>query len=237
MSLLDVLSSSKKVNRVLSGSSSKKVTLPAEKYVNEVKPVGHVAVLERPGLFAEVKPNTVIVDKTARDYRLLITAILTKFPHYEFVAKVKSGELNRVKYWFKDTGSNITHVYSYKDMQDLLSRGLKGNNRVVLREQGMEEKEEHEIQRYSLFDDVPISYSNLLKIRYRLYKLNKYGTLDPFFTKFVAVKDKKVVEVKEYDKPAIVEQVEEKIDVPKILGSNGTNLQIVNGFIVSVKNV
>lgn len=213
--------------------SSRKLVAKSQ-YVNEVKPIGQVKPLER-RIISETKKSTSLEVKTSKDNMLIVTAMLTKFPHYEFVAKVKSGELGLIKYWFKDTTNNITHVYSAQDMQDLLHRSFTRD--VDLKTIGSEEKDTVDIPDYSLFDNVPISYRNLLKIKYRLYKLSKYNNLEPFYTKFIALKDKKVQEVKEYDKPTKNEEVEEKIEVPKILGSNGTGLQIVNGFIVSVKNV
>lgn len=137
MSLRDLLKPSVRV-------SSSSVAQKSNKYVNEVKSLGRVVAMESPGLMVDVKPNKEL-PVSGKDYNLLITAILTKYPHYTFRCKVKSGEMNLVRYWFIDTsrvvnGVHPTIVMRYKDMQDELTCAMLGKVRLYL--QGCEEDEE-----------------------------------------------------------------------------------------------
>lgn len=143
MSLQDLLkpvqrSSSSKLSAVVSNLS---VHNPSGITVNEVRKVGKTVVLEKPRLAVEVKENTEVA-VIGKDYNLLITAILTKYPHYKFRYKIKSGETKIVRYWFLDTKRNVTVVMKYSDMQQELTCAMLGKIRYY--EQGVENPEKYE---------------------------------------------------------------------------------------------
>ena len=133
MSLRDLLKPSASVK------SSSNVAQKSSKYVNEVKSLGRVVAMESPGLMVDVKPNTV-KQVSGKDYNLLITAILTKYPHYTFRCKVHSGECNVVRYWFLDTKRNVTVVMRYKDMEQELTCAMLG--KIRLYEHGKDDDEQ-----------------------------------------------------------------------------------------------
>jgi len=188
MSLLDVLQNTKRYS-TSSVASVVNVAQKSVKYVNEVKKLGHVKPLQNPGLIVDVKPNTLRVDKQAKDYRLFVTALLSKYPHYEFVAKVKSGQLGIIKYWFKDTKRNVTVIFGYKDMQKELRLSLQTSVRI--KEQRFEptEVKEEYIPKFGIIDGIDLD--NLRIVKYTMYKLTKYCTIKPFDTNInYALKEK-----------------------------------------------
>jgi len=182
------------INLVLSPKIKSKVVaqkVAVQKFVNAdaLKPLGNIKPLQNPGLQGSFKSNVVQVDYNARDYYIQVIGIMTKYPHYKFVAKVKSGELNKIKYWFKDTKRNVTVIYSYKDMEKELNRAVQGG--INLKEQGFEPTEikEQFIPKFGILDGIDLD--NLRIVKYTMYKLAKYCTIKPFDTNInYALKEK-----------------------------------------------
>lgn len=166
MALSSILSSS---TRSLKRSSSTPKDEPVRRTVNaeQVKPLGRVALLDKP-LSVFLDP---IVNESrpvrGRDYNLLIVAIVTKFPHLTFRDKVYSSVQKRVKFLFFNSVDKVTCSYTYKEAQDLLHRAVTGRPFVSNEETERTEREQ--------FVPVHIPLS-----RYQQHLLNKYGTIQPF---------------------------------------------------------
>lgn len=114
-----------KSTKVKSSPTKVSTAVNSSNFVNskDLIPIGVTVPLEKPLAFVDAKP-IVPRDLVAKDQILLITAFVTKYPHYQFVKKTHSSWVNQVKFWFLDTKRNITVVASYKDMKEELEASM-----------------------------------------------------------------------------------------------------------------
>jgi len=104
---------------------------PVQQYVNaeHLVPIGITVPLERPTPFVDARP---VVTKrlSAKDQFLLIDAFLSKYPHYKFVKKTKSGWTSEIKYWFHDKSRGVTVVATYEDIESELHASITTSERT-----------------------------------------------------------------------------------------------------------
>ena len=100
-------------------------------YVNPdaLTPIGITVPLEKPSIFVDSKER---VEKRLlnKDQHLLISAFISKYPHYQFKKKVHSKWTNLTKYWFFNTKTNITHVATFNDIKEELELACETSIRV-----------------------------------------------------------------------------------------------------------
>jgi len=240
MPLIQLLRSSKNIGR---SKTAVQKAVDSVQYVNskDLKPIGITKPMCSPGIIRTIKPSVVVTELNNRDYSLLIASYLTKHPHYVFKCKVKSGETNRVQFWFLDTKRKVTVIMKYKEMREELTRSLPGFKSVVLREQGFEPKpDEVYIPKYCIWDKYTYTPEEVLRYKYKTYKLQKYNTLTPFDTDFPDLSPN-IKELFDYKTEVKEHRTESEVslsisnnateEIPTILGETGTGLiKVGNGY-------